>query len=259
VIGAKVPLGSVGKALYWDMEDPYHYVRLHSMTSDCKTHHDILIVGGEDHKTGQAEDAGERHARLEQWARASFPHMEKVEFTWAGQVMETIDGLAFIGRDPMDADNVFVVTGDCGMGMTHGTIAGILLTDLILGRDNPWSTLYDPSRKTLRAAGEFAKEAVNVAAQYADWVTGGDVETVDEIAKDSGAVIRRGLTKVAVYRDAKGKLHELSAVCTHLGCIVHWNTLEKTWDCPCHGSRFDKLGKVVNGPANTDLAPIENK
>lgn len=259
VIGAKVPLGSVGKALYWDMEDPYHYVRLHSVTSGCKTHHDILIVGGEDHKTGQAEDTGERHARLEQWARASFPHMGQVEFTWAGQVMETIDGLAFIGRNPMDADNVFVVTGDCGMGMTHGTIAGILLTDLILGRDNPWSTLYDPSRKTLRAAGEFAKEAVNVAAQYADWVTGGDVETVDEIAKDSGAVIRRGLTKVAVYRDAKGKLHELSAVCSHLGCIVHWNTPEKTWDCPCHGSRFDKLGKVVNGPANTDLAPIEEK
>lgn len=259
VIGAKVPLGSVGKALYWDMEDPYHYVRLHSVTSDCKTHQDILIVGGEDHKTGQAEDTGERHARLEQWARARFPHMEQVEFTWAGQVMKTIDGLAFIGRNPMDADNVFVVTGDSGMGMTHGTIAGMLLTDLILGRENPWSTLYDPSRKTLGAAGEFAKEAVNVAAQYADWVTGGDVETVDEIAKDSGAVIRRGLSKVAVYRDAKGKLHELSAVCTHLGCIVHWNTPEKTWDCPCHGSRFDKLGKVVNGPANTDLAPIEEK
>ncbi|MGE3982576.1 MAG: (2Fe-2S)-binding protein [Dehalococcoidia bacterium] len=134
-----------------------------------------------------------------------------------------------------------------------------MLTDLILGRENPWSTLYDPSRKTLRAAGEFGKEAVNVAAQYADWVTGGDVETVDEIAKDSGAVIRRGLTKVAVYRDAKGKLHELSAVCTHLGCIVHWNTPEQTWDCPCHGSRFDKFGKVVNGPANSNLAPIEDK
>ena len=87
--------------------------------------------------------------------------------------METIDGLAFIGRNPLDEDNVFIVTGDSGMGMTHGTIAGMLLTDLILGRENPWATLYDPSRKTLRAAGEFAKENLNVAAQYADWLTAG--------------------------------------------------------------------------------------
>jgi glycine/D-amino acid oxidase-like deaminating enzyme/nitrite reductase/ring-hydroxylating ferredoxin subunit len=249
VIGARVPRGAVTKALYWDTEDPYHYVRLQPMDGE----HDLLIVGGEDHKTGQADNPRERHVRLEDWARVRFPMMGPVDFTWAGQVMETIDGLAFIGRNALDKDNVFVVTGDSGMGMTHGTIAGILLTDLILGRENPWATLYDPSRKTLRAAGEYAKETLNMAAQYTDWVTGGDVASTDEIARDSGAVLRRGLTKVAVYRDEDGVLHERSAVCTHLGCIVRWNESEKTWDCPCHGSRFDKLGKVINGPANRDL------
>jgi Rieske Fe-S protein len=250
VIGARVPRGAVMKALYWDTEDPYHYVRLQTLDDE----NDLLIVGGEDHKTGQADDTRERHVRLEAWARARFPRMGPVDFTWAGQVMETIDGLAFIGRNSLDKDNVFVVTGDSGMGMTHGTIAGMLLTDLILGRENPWATLYDPSRKTLRAAGEYAKEALNMAAQYRDWVTGGDVGSVDEIARDSGAVLRRGLKKVAVYRDEDGTLHERSAVCPHLGCIVQWNPSEKTWDCPCHGSRFDKLGTVLNGPANRDLA-----
>jgi Rieske Fe-S protein len=185
--------------------------------------------------------------------------IQDVEFVWGGQVMETIDGLAFIGRNPLDEPNVFVVTGDSGMGMTNGTIAGMLLTDLILGRENPWASLYDPSRKTLGALGMFTKEAVNMAVQYTDWVTGGDVRSENEIANDSGAVVRRGMSKVAVYRDEKGALHERSAVCGHLGCIVHWNTAEKTWDCPCHGSRFDKLGKVINGPANTDLAPVANK
>ena len=140
------------------------------------------------------------------------------------------------------------------MGMTHGTIAGVIITDLIAGRHNPWAALYDPSRVTLRAAGEYAKEAVNMAAQFKDWVTGGDVGSAEEIAKDSGAVIRHGVTKVAVYRDPTGLLHERSAVCPHLGCIVAWNAAEKTWDCPCHGSRFDKFGEVINGPANRGLA-----
>ena len=222
VIGVTVPHGAVTKALYWDTQDPYHYVRLHGANHN-HGEGEILIVGGEDHKTGQADDTHKRHARLEAWARERFPMMEQTVFTWAGQVMETIDGLAFIGRNPLDQDNVFIVTGDSGMGMTHGTIAGLLVTDLILGRDNPWATLYDPSRKTLRAASEYAKEALNMAAQYADWLTPGDVQSVDEIAKDSGAVLRRGLSKVAVYRDEHGELHERSAVCPHLGCIVGWN------------------------------------
>ena len=263
VIAARVPRGSVTKALYWDTQDPYHYLRLQSLKSGNgngrASEEDLLIVGGEDHKTGQADDTDQRHARLEAWARKRFPMMGPIEYTWSGQVMETIDGLAFIGRNPLDKDNVFIVTGDCGMGMTHGTIAGILLTDLILGRENPWATLYSPARKTLRAAGEYAKHALNMAVQYADWLTGGDVGTVGEIANDSGAVLRRGLTKIAAYRDEQGKLHERSAICPHLGCIVGWNPTEKSWDCPCHGSRFNKFGEVLSGPANSALTSIEDK
>jgi Rieske Fe-S protein len=172
--------------------------------------------------------------------------------------METIDGLAFIGPNPLDRPNVFIVTGDSGMGMTHGTIAGILLTDLILGRENPWATLYDPSRKTLGALGRFVKENLNVARQYGGWLTGGDVDSPAQIKPGEGAVIRRGLTKIAVYRDEQGASHEHSAVCPHLGGIVHWNDAEKTWDCPCHGSRFDRLGGVLNGPANRALGGVDS-
>jgi glycine/D-amino acid oxidase-like deaminating enzyme/nitrite reductase/ring-hydroxylating ferredoxin subunit len=250
VIGARVPRGAVTTALYWDTGDPYHYIRL---VTAIDAAHDLLVVGGEDHKSGQADDIEERHPRLERWSRERFPMMGEVEYKWGGQVMEPIDGLAFIGHNPLDADNVYTVTGDSGNGMTHGTIAGMLLTDQILGRHNPWEPLYDPGRITLRASAEFAKEAANTVAQYADWITKGDVPSVDDIPKDSGAVIRRGASKLAVYRDQTGALHERSAVCPHLGCIVAWNPAEKTWDCPCHGSRFDKFGEVMNGPANVGL------
>jgi len=142
--------------------------------------------------------------------------------------------------------------------MTHGTIAGLLTTDLIMGRECSWVPLYDPSRVTFSSAAEFAKENINVAAQYvSDYLTGGEVASAEEIAPGRGAIIRRGLTKIAAYRSEDGTLHERSAICTHLGCIVSWNTGEKTWDCPCHGSRFDRYGGVFNGPANTDLPPAE--
>jgi Rieske Fe-S protein len=270
VIGARVPRGSVTKALYWDTGAvsegsrlAYHYVRLLDTPrkGDGKGHteYQLLIVGGEDHRSGQASDQIARQGRLEAWARDRFPMMEKVEFVWGGQVMETIDGLGFIGRNPLDRDNVFIATGDSGMGMTHGTLAGLVLTDLITGRTNPWADLYDPSRKTLKAAGIYAKETLNTVAQYADWLTGGDVGSTDEIPLDSGGLVRRGFTKVAVYRDDKGELHEMSATCPHLGCIVHWNQAEKSWDCPCHGSRFTAKGDVINGPANTSLAPVGSK
>jgi glycine/D-amino acid oxidase-like deaminating enzyme/nitrite reductase/ring-hydroxylating ferredoxin subunit len=254
VIGASIPAGTVEPALYWDTLDPYHYVRL-QRGSKQQGEQDILIVGGEDHKAGQADDGEARHARLEAWARERFPRMESVTFRWSGQVMEPIDGLAFIGRNPGDEDNMYVATGDSGMGMTHGTIAGLLLTDLIMGRESPWASLYEPSRQPVRAAGEFMRESLNVVAQYTDWVTGGDVETEQDIPKEGGAIIRDGLTKIAAYRDEQGVLHKCSAVCPHLKCIVAWNHSEKTWDCPCHGSRFDRLGKVLNGPATSDLSP----
>jgi glycine/D-amino acid oxidase-like deaminating enzyme len=256
VIGARIPRGSVPAILLWDapadLWDPYHYIRI-----ERADNHDVLIVGGEDHKTGQQHDGAQRWGKLEQWTRNRFPMVEDIEYRWSGQVMEPVDGLAYIGRNPADADNVFIATGDSGMGMTHGTIAGILLTDLIVGRKNPWTDLYDPSRKTLAAVKDFAQENANVMAQYTERLTPGDIDSVDQIAKGEAAVIRSGLSKVAIYRDDDGTTHSLSAVCTHLGCVVAWNAAEKTWDCPCHGSRFDRLGSVINGPANKDLPPVE--
>jgi nitrite reductase/ring-hydroxylating ferredoxin subunit len=171
--------------------------------------------------------------------------------------METIDGLAFIGRNPMDKGNVFIATGDCGMGMTHGTIAGMLLCDLILGKQNPWESLYDPSRKSLRAVGRFARESLNVAKQYGAWLTRGDVASVNDIRPGEGAIVRRGLRKVAAYRDESGKLTVRSAICTHLGCIVAWDPSAKGWSCPCHGSLFSPDGKVINGPAVKELLAVD--
>ena len=167
--------------------------------------------------------------------------------------MEPVDGLAYIGRNPGDKGHVFVATGDSGHGMTHGTIAGMLITDLIAGRPNEGERLYDPSRKPLRAAKEYLRENVNVVRQYLDLVSPGEVRSVDEVAPGDGAILRQGLAKLAVHRDDAGTLHVLSAVCTHLGCIVHWNSLERTWDCPCHGSRFGIDGAVLNGPAAAGL------
>ncbi len=251
VIGLAVAAGAISKGLYWDTPDPYHYVRLQQDGTN-----DILIVGGEDHKTGQADDAELRFRRLEAWTRERFPKTGAIKFQWSGQVMEPVDGLAFIGRNPGN-QNTYVVTGDSGNGMTHGTIAGILLTDLICGRASEWETLYNPARVSLRAASAFAKENLNAVAQYRDYATAGDLDSSDNLAAGTGGIVRNGLKKVAAYRDAQGKLHECSAVCPHLGGLVRWNHAEKTWDCPCHGSRFDPIGKVLNGPANSDLGPLE--
>jgi glycine/D-amino acid oxidase-like deaminating enzyme/nitrite reductase/ring-hydroxylating ferredoxin subunit len=258
VIGARIPKDSVTRALYWDTPDPYHYLRLETLGREASAY-DVLIVGGEDHKTGQQNDANKRFGALERWTRRRFPMVEGIEYRWSGEVLEPIDGLAFIGRNPLDKKNVFIATGDSGNGMTHGTIAGILLTDLILGRKNGWQSIYDPSRITLKALPEFAKENLNVAWQYTDVAVAGDVESVDEIKPGSGAIIARGLSKVAVYRDPQGQTHERSAVCRHLGCVVNWNSLENTWDCPCHGSRYDALGHVIQGPANSNLPPVSNE
>jgi glycine/D-amino acid oxidase-like deaminating enzyme/nitrite reductase/ring-hydroxylating ferredoxin subunit len=252
VVGARVPRASVPEILLWDTPDPYHYVRIQHLDDRS----DVLIVGGEDHKTGQADDADERFARLESWTRERFPQATAFEFRWSGQVMEPVDSLALIGRNPLDHDNVYVATGDSGNGMTHGTIAGMLITDLIMGRTNPWASLYDPSRKTLGAIKDFTSENLNVAAQYVDVVTPGEVSDVAEIKRGEGAIVRRGVKKIAVHRDESGALIERSAFCTHLGCVVRWNSTEKTWDCPCHGSRFHIDGHVVNGPAITALGEV---
>ncbi len=258
VLAGRVPRGTVPPGLYWDNQENYHYVRLQYGPA-AEGDFDLLIVGGEDHHTGAADDMADRWARLEQWARERFPSMTQVEFRWSGQVMETIDGLAFIGRTPTKDPNVYIATGDSGMGMTHGTIAGILLSDLILRGKHPWESLYDPMRLRLGAVPEMAREGVKMASGAVTWATPGEVGSVDEVAPGSGALLRRGLAKIAVYRDDDGTLHQRSAVCPHMGCIVEWNHAERIWDCPCHGSRFDRYGRVVNGPAASDLAPVDSQ
>ena len=252
VVALAVPKGSVPDALYWDTLDAYHYVRLQPLDGD----HDALIVGGEDVKTAHKDDAGARFQALEHWARERWPVAGERLTEWSGQVMETADYLAFIGPNPDGAPRVWLATGDSGMGMTHGTIAGILLPTLLKAKQHPWAKIYDPKRVPLHSTEvlRIAKEGADVAVQYLDYITPGQVSDVSDIPAGEGRVLRRGLQKIAAYKDDAGVVHERSAKCTHLGCIVDWNTAEKSWDCPCHGSRFDAKGKVVNGPAITDLA-----
>ena len=254
VISARVPKGSIPKGLYWDTPDPYHYVRIHA--DESNDDYELIIVGGEDHKTGQNADPENAYPKLETWMRERFPMAKEITHQWSGQVMEPVDGLAFLGHNPMDKNNVYVITGDSGNGMTHCMIGAMIITDQVLGRHNPWDMLYQPSRINLRAIKDFIKENSNVAAQYGDWFTEGDVQDTNEIPRGSGAVIRRGTKLIAAYRDTSGRLSTVSASCPHLGGIVRWNAAEKTWDCPCHGSRFDGRGKVIEGPACTDLKPV---
>ncbi|HEY4132885.1 MAG TPA: FAD-dependent oxidoreductase [Gemmatimonadaceae bacterium] len=275
VIAATIPRGAVPPGLYWDTPHPYHYIRVQPLEPPAPAEtlvdgkkkrkprvkkgvaeFDALLVGGEDHKTGHADDAEARWTRLEGWMRERWPQAGDVDYRWSGQVFETNDYIALIGRNPDGAENVYIATGDSGQGMTHGTIAGMLLSDLIIGHANPYESLYNPRRVSLRARPieEFAKENADVALQFVkDAVVPGDVSNVDDIPRGEGRLVRRGVHKLAVYRDERGTLHERSAACTHLGCTVHWNSAERTWDCPCHGSRFDPYGKVVNGPAIGDL------
>lgn len=254
VIGAKITKGSIPEALFWDTLDPYHYVRLQQDEKDPA--HDLLIVGGQDHKTGQDQNPKENYAKLETWMRKHFKDAKEVVYEWSGQVMEPVDGLAYLGHNPLDRNNVYVITGDSGNGMTHGTIGGILISDQIMKRENPWEKLYHPGRVSLRAAKNFIKENANVAAQYADWVLEGDLNDLADIPVGEGAVFRHGMKIVAAYRNSKNEVEFMSAACPHLGAAVRWNTAEKSWDCPCHGSRFDASGKVIEGPACSNLKQL---
>ena len=255
VIAAKVPRGLVPAGLYWDTLDPYHYVRLLGGHDEESQPHDVLIVGGEDHKTGQEGDENIHFESLERWSRSHFP-ISDVVARWSGQVLEPVDHVAFIGRNPAE-EHVYIVTGDSGNGITHGAVAGLLLRDLITGVASEWTAVYDPSRISLRSASTWIAENANVARQYMDLVTRGEVHSADNIPPGEGRVLRAGVHKLAVYRSNAGALTVRSAVCPHLGCIVDWNSAEKSWDCPCHGSRFSTEGEVLNGPAVSALAAAE--
>jgi len=256
VIAATIPKGSVPRALYWDTEDPYHYARV---TSDNSTTHELLIVGGEDHLVGQSHNFDERFNALFTWTKKNFPMVGEVVSKWSGQIIEPVDGIPFSGRNPGDHNNVFIHTGDSGTGITNGTMASILITDLISNRKNRWEELYSPSRQMTSTITEYLTHNAKVQFQYKEWVTGSDVKDIEDIPCGHGAVMRKGLTKEAVYKDENGNVFKCSAVCPHLGAIVNWNSTEKSWDCPAHGSRFDPYGRVLNGPANKNLTPHELK
>jgi glycine/D-amino acid oxidase-like deaminating enzyme/nitrite reductase/ring-hydroxylating ferredoxin subunit len=243
--------GTIPHGLYWDTADPYHYIRV---APGDVPERELVIVGGEDHRTGQG-DPLQAWITLEQWTRRWLRLDGPVVARWSGQIIEPVDGPAHIGRSP-ELEHVYVVTGDSGNGLTHGTIAALLLPELMRGARPPWADVYAPDRSHLHSLGALVKEAAHSAAPYLSWLRPGEVHAPGEIAPGHGAVIRRGLHLVAAYRDPSGACHLRSATCPHMRGVVHWNPGEQTWDCPCHGSRFDPYGRVVNGPATGDLAPI---
>ncbi len=248
VVAFQAPRDLLPKALFWDTGDPYHYIRW----ADEET----LIVGGADHRVGMEAHPQERWIQLEQWARARFPRLGVAVSHWSGQILEPADGLAYIGREPTGDEGCFVSTGDSGNGMTHGALAGLLIPDLIQEKANEWARFYDPARKptATESLKKYVVENTKVAIAYGDWLKA-PREKHAELASGRGEVVQRGLHKIAVYVDERGNYTERSAVCTHLGGIVHWNAAEQSWDCPCHGSRFDPQGRVIAGPASSDLAP----
>ncbi|MEJ7807713.1 MAG: FAD-dependent oxidoreductase [Telluria sp.] len=218
VLAVRVPKDALPRMLLWDTGDPYHYVRLAAGPEHAD--HELLIVGGQDHKSGEDGHPQLRYDHLEAWVRARFPLAGEVQYRWSGEVMEPADGVAFLGRNGLDHDNVYIITGDSGNGMTHCTVGAILISDLILGCKSDWTALYDPARKAFHGSGEFITAQASTLTQFTEWLRGGDVETVDEIGAGEGAVLRDDGKLLAVYRNDDGALQAVSAACTHLGCAV---------------------------------------
>lgn len=249
-LAAKIPAGALEDALYWDTLDPYHYVRLQPLSTD----EDLVIIGGEDHKSGEADDGAQRLAALERWARERLPDLREVTHRWSGQVLEPLDFAGFIGRSPGE-EHLFIVSGDSGQGITNGLVAGLLIADLLTTGASPWEDVYAPSRKIAKNISEFISENITPLKNFAEYLTAGEIATVESLRPGEGRLVRSGLKKIAACRDRNGDLHLHSASCTHLGCVVHWNALEQCWDCPCHGSQFAPDGTALNGPAVSPLAP----
>jgi glycine/D-amino acid oxidase-like deaminating enzyme/nitrite reductase/ring-hydroxylating ferredoxin subunit len=244
--------GAIPDALYWDTLDPYHYVRL--QPGDGAT--DTLIVGGADHKSGEADDAELRFEALEAWTRNLIPAAKEVTHRWSGQVLDTIDYAGFIGRNPGN-QNIYVHTGDSGQGMTHGVAGSLINSALILGDTPKWQEVYEPTRKTPSGVGNFVRENLTAVKNFAEYLAPGELKSLDDLKPGQGAIVRQGLSKIAAYRDKDGALHTRSAACTHVGCHLHWNSFETCWDCPCHGSQFAVDGTALNAPAVNALADVK--
>jgi glycine/D-amino acid oxidase-like deaminating enzyme/nitrite reductase/ring-hydroxylating ferredoxin subunit len=249
VIACRVK-GEAPKGLFWDDEDPYHYIRRQATSRG-----QVVIIGGEDHKVGQEEDTEARYEALLDYARERFD-VRGVDYRWSAQTLEPMDGLPYIGRDT-GAAHVYVATGFSGTGMTFGTVSGLLLSDLVRGRENPWASLFDSARlNPVRSVKPFLKENVDYPTYLVkDRLARPRARSVAAVARGEGAVLVVEGERVAVSRDDRGAVRAVSAVCTHMGCLVRWNGAERSWDCPCHGSRFDASGRVLDGPASRDLEP----
>lgn len=247
-----IPRGAIPDALYWDTLDPYHYVRL--QPGEGRT--DYLIVGGADHKSGEANDADLRFEALEAWIRNLIPAIGDETHRWSGQVLDTIDYAAFIGRNPGN-ENIYVHTGDFGQGITHGVVGSLINSALIVGEKPPWREVYEPNRKTSAGVSNYLRENLTAVKNFAEYLAPGELSSLEDLKPGRGAIVRDGLTKIAAYRDDQGVLHARSAVCTHIGCLLHWNSFEVCWDCPCHGSQFAVDGTALNAPAVGSLAKVE--
>ncbi len=252
VIGGRLPKGRAPEASFWDTADPYHYLRI-----DAHRDSDYAIFGGKDHKTGQATDTEQCYRELEAEARRLMPDLE-VTHRWSGQVIETNDGLPFMGET---STRQFAATGYAGNGMTFGTLAGMMAHDLATGRRNPWRDLFDPSRIKVRGgAWDYLKENIDYPYyMIRDRFVGPDARSLRAVGRGEGKIVEVEGRKVAAYRSERGVVTLLSPVCTHMGCIVRWNGAEATWDCPCHGSRFKPHGEVLSGPAESPLEAVDRK
>ena len=250
VIAGRVARDVVPDALWWDTADPYRFVRV-----EPHRDHDVVIFGGEDHKTGQQQDTEACYRRLEERLRAILPDVE-LTHRWSGQVIETPDGLPYIGQS---AEHQYSATGYAGNGLTFGTLAGLMISDAILERSNPWAELFDPNRKALtRGLWDYVKENADYPYYLIrDRFAGAEAQSLRAVKRGQGKIIERDGAKVAAYRDAAGAVTLRSAICTHMGCTVGWNTAERTWDCPCHGSRFKPTGDVISGPAEAPLSEAD--
>jgi len=250
-IGARLPLGTIPEAVYWDTADPYNYLRVEHRGS-----YDYAIYGGEDHKTGHETDTAASFARLERRFHAFAPQVT-IDHRWSGQFIESNDGLPFIGQFD---EHVFVSTAYSGNGMTMGTLGGMMAADAVLHRKNPWQELFDPHRKKVfGGAWDFIKENAEYPFYLLrDWIGGAEGDSLAELDRSQGKILKIDGKKVAAHRDENGKVTLCSAVCTHMQCIVAWNNAEQTWDCPCHGSRFKPTGEVISGPADEPLERIDS-
>jgi glycine/D-amino acid oxidase-like deaminating enzyme/nitrite reductase/ring-hydroxylating ferredoxin subunit len=250
VVGGRAKKGVVPDALFWDTADPYHYLRI-----EPHQNFDFVIFGGEDHKTGQADDTNACYARLEQTLGEMVPGIDLTD-RWSGQVIETPDGLPYIGDT---APHQFAATGFSGNGLTFGTLSAMMAADRILGRDNPWRELFDAGRTKVRGGlWNYIRE--NTDYPYytiRDRFAGAEARSLRSIKRGEGKILERDGQKVAASRNSDGSVTMVSAICTHMGCVVDWNEAERTWDCPCHGSRFKPNGAVIGGPAETPLARVK--